>query len=84
MSDKINFVEQELTIKAMDIPSMLKLTDSDYRELVNGDLFYVGNEAALRVVATGHPVATTTEQLDIMIEELSGMKRRMLSKSELV
>lgn len=84
MSDKITWIEQNVTIKSIDIPSMRKLSDSDYRGFLDGDIFYVDHGEVLRVSATGHPIATSTEQVDIMIEELTKMKDRMLPISETV
>jgi hypothetical protein len=57
---------------------MSNLSDSDYRNIVVHDLIYV--DGALRVTATTHPIAATSEQLDILIEELQKLKPHMAPK----
>lgn len=81
MSKNLTWVEQTKTFKVLDIPSMSHLSDSDYRERV-GDLLYV--DVALRVRATDHPIAATSEQLDILIEELQKLKYRIAPKDNWV
>ncbi|NVP00358.1 hypothetical protein HWA77_09075 [Photobacterium damselae subsp. damselae] len=67
-------------LDGMDIPSMSALLDDEYRNLIDGDLVFVDHHEILRIGASGQPLATSIEQLNILIEELNKMKVRMLSR----
>ncbi|EMX0311127.1 hypothetical protein AAFZ98_001163 [Vibrio parahaemolyticus] len=82
MEKKPYYVEQNLTIKAIDIPSMMAMDDETYRKIVTTDFFYVDSHENLRDVATDRPIATSLEQLDILIEELGNMRSSMVSKND--
>ncbi|HHG3267716.1 hypothetical protein [Vibrio parahaemolyticus] len=81
MEKKPYYVELNTTIRAMDIHSMSDLDDESYREMVTAQLFYVDPHENLRDAVTDHPIATSLEQLDILIEELGNMRSRMISKN---
>ena len=82
MKNDVHYVELEEKIRAMDIPSMSALDDSSYREVIKSELFFIDSHDILRDSITGHPVATSIEQLEILIEELSSMRLRMVSRNE--
>ncbi|MGC9466890.1 hypothetical protein, partial [Vibrio sp. 10N.261.54.E10] len=81
MTKNSYYVELESKIRAMDIPSMYKLDDAAYREMVKTELFFVDSHDVLRDEITGHPIATSVEQLDILLEELNIMRSRMVSRN---
>lgn len=65
-----------------DIPMMYEMSGDDYREYVQQDsILWLDRNDILRDRVTGRPVATTREQLDILIEELQKHRGRMKSKS---
>lgn len=80
MLKKPFYVELNVSIRTMDIPSMTVLADDEYRSLFKNELFWVDHHNILRVENTGQPIATSVEQLNIMIEELEKMKSSMISR----
>ncbi|ENM5843723.1 hypothetical protein V4V60_003917 [Vibrio mimicus] len=82
MTKNTYYVELEEKIRSMDIPSMSGLDDASYREVVKTELFFVDSHEILRDAITGHPVATSIEQVEILIEELSNLRSRMVSRHD--
>ncbi len=66
--------------EAIDIPTMHGLSDNEYRSHITeggGDGFYVDHHDVLRDSVTARPLATTREQFDILMGELSRLRDRM-------
>lgn len=80
MSKKPFYIEVDAKIRTMDIPSMSALSDDEYRNIIDGEMFWVDHHDILKVETSGQPIATSIEQLNILIEELEKMKTRMVSK----
>jgi hypothetical protein len=74
---KLNLEE----IEAVDIPTMRALSNTEYRAFVNNEgLFFIDHHDVLRSSPDGYPLATTLEQLNILIEELVSLCPRMQSR----
>lgn len=79
MVTKIKFPMKE--IECVDIPTMYKMSDDEYREFVElngvGGLLYVDHHDVLRSYVADYPLATTREQFDILIEYLQTLRSKM-------
>jgi len=78
----MNTVPKQFThnieITSIDIPTMRDLSDEDYREYVSKHgLMYVDHHEVLRSSVADYPLATSREQFDILIDELSKLRSRM-------
>ncbi|WLD12941.1 hypothetical protein [Planctellipticum variicoloris] len=83
MPTEPHIVKMNMEVESIDIPSMLEMSDSEYRAYVNkSGLFFVDHHDVLRVANTGCPMATTREQCEILIDELRMIKDRLLPQSE--
>lgn len=70
-------------IEAVDIPTMYQMSDDQYREFIRSDnLMFIDHHDVLRSFVADYPIATTREQLDILVEELQGLRSKMVPKSE--
>lgn len=67
-------------IECFDIPTMHQMSDEEYRGIIDYGLVYVDHHDVLRSYVAHYPIATTREQLDIFIEELQKLRRKMVSK----
>ena len=68
-------------IEAVDIPTMVEMTDQKYREYVHNDgLVFVDHHNVLRSSAAAYPLATTLEQFDILMDELQKLRSKMMSR----
>lgn len=65
-------------IECFDIPTMREMSDEEYRGSIDNGLVYVDHHDVLRSNVADYPIATTREQLDIFIEELQKLRRRMV------
>ncbi len=81
MVTKIKFEMNE--IECVDIPTMYKMSDSEYREGELGGLMYVDHHDVFRSYVTDYPLANTLEQFDILIEYLQTLRRKMVRRSML-
>lgn len=69
-------------IECIDAPTMYKMSDDEYRAFIrNDELMYVDHHDLLRSFVADYPIATTLEQLDILIEELQRMRSKMVRRS---
>ena len=69
-------------VEAVDIPTMYGLSDVGYRSYVRQGLLFVDHHDVLRSGPAGYPLATTAEQLDILIEELGALRPGLPHKGE--
>lgn len=68
-------------IECFDAPTMYEMSDEEYRAFVrNDELMYVDHHPFLRSFIADYPIATTQEQLDILIEELQRMRSKLPSR----
>lgn len=65
--------------EAADIPSMREMPDVGYSNYLDGGLFFTDHHDVLRAVHGGYPIATTSRQVDLLVEYLEGIKSRMVS-----
>jgi hypothetical protein len=70
MSSAPKKIKVNREIEAVDIPTMSKMSDEQYRKFVQGDGLFFIDHKALRSAVADYPIATTREQLNIFIEEL--------------
>jgi hypothetical protein len=70
-----------IEIEAIDIPTMYRMSEHDYQKfLANGELFWVDHHDVLRSTAAEYPLATTRQQLDLLIKALEKCRERMVDK----
>lgn len=64
---------------------MRAMSDDEYRNFIHqdslGGLIYVDHHEVLRSFVADYPLATTREQLDILIEELQRLRSKMIPRS---
>jgi DNA-directed RNA polymerase alpha subunit len=70
MSSTPKKIKLSREIEAVDIPTMFKMSDEEYRKFLQGDGLFFIDHNALRSSVADYPLATTREQLNILIEEL--------------
>jgi hypothetical protein len=69
-------------VEVVDIPTMYGMSDEQYRDFLKQDgLMFVDHHEVLRDAIIGYPIATTREQLDILIEELQKLRGKMVERS---
>jgi hypothetical protein len=61
---------------------MHEMSDEEYRGVIDYGLVYVDHHEVLRSYVAHYPIATTQEQLDIFIEELQKLRRKMIPKRD--
>jgi hypothetical protein len=65
-------------IECFDAPTMYKMSNDEYRKFIrSGELMYVDHHPFLRSYIADYPIATTRDQLDILIEELHRMRSQL-------
>lgn len=69
-------------VECFDIPTMYQMSDEEYRGSVDYGLVYVDHHDVLRSHVAHYPIATTQEQLDIFIEELQKLRRKMTPRRD--
>ena len=57
-------------VDAIDIPTMSKMSNDEYRDYLRGEGLMFINDGVLRSTAGGYPIATSREQIDALIEHL--------------
>ena len=62
---------------AVDIPSMYKMPPNEYSSYVDGGLFFVDHHEILRAVLGDYPIATTVDQVELLIGYLKGVAEKM-------
>ena len=84
MNSKLKTITTNVDVESIDIPTMLALSDDDYRDFVHrAGLVFVDHHDVLRSSPAGYPIAVTQEQLDILIKELGRLRDKLLPRSEL-
>lgn len=73
---KLN-VTIDADVNAVDIPSMYKMPASEYTAYVDGGLFFLDHHEVLRAVLGEYPIATTVDQVELLIGYLNGIAERM-------
>jgi hypothetical protein len=69
-------------IEAVDIPTMNQMSDDQYRDFIRNDgLMFIDHRDVLRSFVADYPIATTREQLDILIEELQRLRSKMVPRA---
>ena len=68
-------------VEVYDIPTMYEMSDGDYIKFIqNEGVFYLDHHGILRCGISGRPLATTLEQIDILLEELGKCRAMMQPK----
>lgn len=81
MSSQPKKISITVDIETVDIPTMMKMTNEEYREYVHNDgLVFVDHHDVLRSSVAAYPLATTLEQFDILIDELQKLRSNMVSR----
>ena len=75
-------IKMTVEFEAVPIPTMYEMPADEYREFVSADsLVYVDHHDVLRSSLAGYPLATTLEQLDILIAHLRTLRPKMVPRS---
>jgi hypothetical protein len=83
MASKFSTITSTVDVESVDIPTMFEMSDEDYRDYVRGyGLMYVDHHDVLRSSRAAYPLATSREQLDILIDELTRLRDKLRPKSE--
>ena len=83
MAIKVPVYTQKLDVDTIDLHDIFLLADEDYRSFVReGGLIYLDSHGALRVASCDSGLATTREQLDILIQELRSLRSSMSPRSD--
>lgn len=70
-----------IEIEAIDIPTMRRMSTENYQQfLANGELFWVDHHDVLRSTPAEYPIATTRQQLDMLIKALETCRERMVDE----
>jgi Bacterial RNA polymerase, alpha chain C terminal domain len=78
MSSVLKKIKVNREIEAVDIPTMNKMSDDEYRKFIQSDeLIFIDHHNVLRSSIADYPIATTREQLDIFIEELQRQRGKL-------
>lgn len=73
----------KMDVDMIDLHDLFKLSDADYREFVRDNgLTFLDSHRVLRVASCDSGLATTREQLDILIEELQALRPEMSPRDE--
>ena len=65
----------------IDVSAMQKMSDQEYRQhLRDEEIMFLDGNRILRLTDRGIPMATTREQLDILIEELRQFRGQLQPK----
>jgi hypothetical protein len=82
MSDGLNKIKISMgEIEIVDIPTMYGMSDEQYRDFIQaGGLMWIDHHEILRSYVAEYPIATTREQLDILIEELQRLRSKMIPR----
>ncbi len=83
MLRKDMFFTSKTDVTSIDIPTMLELSDDEYREYVRNCLLFVDHHDALRFDPAGCPLAITREQIDILVAELEALRLQIPARNEL-
>lgn len=65
-----------------DIPGMRAMPDEGYANYIKQDLFFVDHHEILRSSVGEYPIATSSRQVDLLIEHLKVVRQRMKEAEE--
>jgi hypothetical protein len=78
MSPKHRTIKSTVEVESIDIPTMYEMSEHNYREFLRHDgLTFVDHHGVLRSTPAEYPIATTQEQLDILIDELRRRRNKL-------
>jgi hypothetical protein len=81
MKKQIPF-EDIIALGGVDIVTMSKMDDEEYREYITGDSgLFTDHHGVLREGITSRPIAVYQEQYDILIQELMKLREEAEPKS---
>ena len=67
-----------IEIEATDIPTMRQMSNSEYWDFVKrGELFFIDHHDVVRSTPAEYPLATSRQQLEMLIEALKKFRDRM-------
>jgi len=67
-------LKHTVEIDAVDIPTMYKMTEDDYRKYIDSKMLFVDHHDVLRSGFGEYPLAVTKAQLLMLIEHLKGLE----------
>lgn len=69
----------DIGVDVVDIPTMESMSGPEYAGYIESSLFWVDHHDVLRVTHGEYSIATTSEQVEILINHLKGVAARMRS-----
>lgn len=69
----------DIGVDVVDIPTMESMSGPEYADYVKNSLFWVDHHDVLRLTHGEYSIATTSEQVEILINHLKGVAARMRS-----
>ena len=73
----MRWITIEVADKAVDIPTMREMDTGLYAAYLEDTLFFVDHHEILRAQLGEYPIATTAQQVQVLIQYLEGVARRM-------
>jgi hypothetical protein len=78
---KLKDIKIDLNLEIPDIPGMYEMSEEEYKKYITSEgIFFFDHHDILRDSITGRPLATTLEQLDVLLDELKKYRAKMQPK----
>ncbi len=80
MSFEDKTITKNMNVTAVDIQTMSSMSDDEYREYLQSGLFFKDHHDVLRSEPAGYPIASTREQLDMLVRHLEALRSEIPPK----
>lgn len=67
----------DIGVDVADIPTMQSMPNSEYFSYIDNSLFWVDHHDVLRATHGEYPIATSSEQIEVLISHLKSVADRM-------
>lgn len=67
----------DIGVDVADIPTMQSMPNSEYFSYIDNSLFWVDHHDVLRATHGEYPIATSSEQVELLISHLKSVADRM-------
>lgn len=67
----------DIGVDVADIPTMQSMQNSEYFSYIDNSLFWVDHHDVLRATHGEYPIATSSEQVELLISHLKSVADRM-------
>ncbi|MEV1965810.1 hypothetical protein ACM7OS_22560 [Pseudomonas aeruginosa] len=72
----------EIGVDVIDIPTMHELPRKQYIDYIENNLFWVDHHDVLRATHGEYPIATSSQQIDDLVDYLKSVAQRMRSAGQ--